>query len=305
VSGLGDQEKKHFTLQESMLQKLENSLRNLRIADLEIFVSAAHMKNLGKAALAHHLSQSAASTAIKRVEAAFGVELCTHERRQFGLSCQGVQMLPKIEELIRQARDLIMCANKSAIRMVTTHAIAQIAVPSLLSLDQIDFKHMRPDQAYAAILQGDADIALVLDNAPWKGVIAAEVGKGHFQLYSKSKDIPLQPVLLPEDQMEVLFLQQTWLQIQSYALPVKARIPSWSLIGQICGETNEVGFLPDFLAKKYGLKPVLWQPTPAPYRILAIYRGGKSKQENQFNKILHHLCTVFTQDHTSFQYSSL
>ena len=35
-------------LEEKVLKKIENSLKNLRIADLEIFISAAQMKNLGK-----------------------------------------------------------------------------------------------------------------------------------------------------------------------------------------------------------------------------------------------------------------
>jgi hypothetical protein len=129
---------------------------------------------------------------------------------------------------------------------VTTHAIAQIAVPTLLSIEKIDFKHLRPDRAYAAILRNEADIALVLDNAPWKGVIATEIGKGSFQLYSRKKNVPLQPILLPEDQMEVLSLQQAWIQKYSSDIPVKSRIPSWSLIGNICAASSEVGFLPDF-----------------------------------------------------------
>ena len=69
--------------EEKVLQRIENSLKNLRIADLELFITAAHMKNLGKSALFHHLSQSAASTAIQRVESAFGISLCMHEKRQF------------------------------------------------------------------------------------------------------------------------------------------------------------------------------------------------------------------------------
>ncbi|MBS0648534.1 MAG: hypothetical protein JSS10_04825 [Verrucomicrobia bacterium] len=39
------------------------SLRDLRIADLELFITAAHLRNLGQAATLHHLSQSAASAA--------------------------------------------------------------------------------------------------------------------------------------------------------------------------------------------------------------------------------------------------
>lgn len=281
-------------VQEKLLQKLESSLKNLRIADVELFITAAQMKNLGKSALFHHLSQSASSTAIQRVEAAFGVTLCTHEKRQFRLTREGQILIPRLESWVKQLRDLIISKDQIPIRLVTTHAIAQIAVPALLSIDHIDFKHMRPDKAYAAVLHGEADIALVLDNAPWKGVIAAEVGKGHFQLYSSDKEAPLKPVLLPEDQMEVLSLQQSWQQVHGYALPIKSRIPSWSLIANICSESKEIGFLPDFLAKKFHLHSVLWQPATSQYRVLAIYRNmGKHLQE-RFDLLLRELRSVFT-----------
>ena len=84
--------------EEKLLQKLESSLKNLRIADVELFITAAHMKNLGKSASFHHLSQSATSTAIQRVEAAFGVSLCTHEKRQFRLTREG-QILASAQKL--------------------------------------------------------------------------------------------------------------------------------------------------------------------------------------------------------------
>jgi len=280
----------------NILQKIENSLKNLRIADLEIFISASRMKNLGKAALAHHLSQSGASAAIQRVETAFRADLCTHERRHFRLTREGQILLPKFEEVVGQVRDLISFNDEPSIRLVTTHAIAQVAVPPLLSFSKIDFKHMRPDQAYASILQMEADMALVLDNSLWKGVVAAEVGKGHFQLYCRNKEVALKPILLPEDQMEVLALQQTWLQVHGYTLPIKSRIASWSLIGQICEATDEVGFLPDFLAKKFGLHPVRWQPAPSPYRILAIYRAGESRLQERFDAILGQLSNLFSGD---------
>ena len=281
-------------LEDKLLQKLENSLKNLRIADVELFITAAHMKNLGKAALFHHLSQSAASTAIQRVESAFGVPLASHEKRQFGLTREGVILLPRMENWVRQLRDLIISKNDIPIRLFTTHAIAQIAIPVLLPIDNIHFKLMRPDDAYAAILNDDADLALVLDNYPWKGVISAEIGKGFFQLYSKDGNVPLKPVLLPEDQMEVLSLKQSWNQVHGYSLPVKSRIPSWSLIENICAASNEIGFLPDFLAKKSNLHPVLWQPAPSSYRILAIYRSGGTHLQKRFDELLRALKSVFS-----------
>lgn len=260
-----------------LLQKLETFLKNLRIADVELFITAAHMKNLGASAAYHHLSQSATSTAIQRVEAAFGIPLCTHEKRQFRLTREGQILFPRLENWVQQLRNLIVSKDQIPLRLVTTHAIAQIAVPALLPLDKMEFKQMRPDHAYAAILHDEADIALVLDNSPWKGVIAAEVGRGYFQLYSKDPEAFLQPVLLPEEQMEVLSLQQHWQQVHGYPLPVKARIPSWSLIASICAQSHEVGFLPDFLGRKNCLHPVVWQPATSAYRVLAIYRHTEGK----------------------------
>lgn len=279
--------------EEKLLQRMEGSLRSLRIADLELFITAAQMKNLGKSALFHHLSQSAASTAIQRVESAFGVSLCTHEKRQFRLTREGQLLLPRVESWVKQIRDLIVRKEHVPIRLVTTHAIAQIAVPALLCMDHIDFKHMRPDHAYAAILHGEADIALVLDNSPWKGVAASEIGRGYFQLYSREKEASMGPVLLPEDQMEVLSLQQSWLQVHGYALPVKSRIPSWSLIAHICASSSEIGFLPDFLAKKFALHPVLGQPAPSGYRVLAIYQSTSKQLQERFDLLLSALRKVF------------
>jgi DNA-binding transcriptional LysR family regulator len=273
--------------------KIESTLKSLRIADVELFIGAALMKNLGKSAIFNHLSQSAASAAVRRVETAFGLPLCTHEKKQFRLTPEGQLLLPRIENWIKQLKSLVVSQEIVPLRLVTTHAIAQIAVPALLSIENIDFKHMRPDRAYAAILRNEADIALVLDNAPWKGVIATEIGKGSFQLYSKKKNVPLQSVLLPEDQMEVLSLQQAWVQRYGSDIPVKSRIPSWSLIANICASSYEVGFLPDFLAAKFHLHPVKWQPSNSPYRVLAIYRSPGSHLE-RFEKLLHELRSVFT-----------
>jgi len=236
-------------------------LSYLRIVDLELFITAAHLKSLGKAASFHNLSQSAASAAIVRVEAAFERPLCTHEKKQFRLTSEGTALVPKAEAWLKQFRDTIATDAPRPIRVATTHAIARVAIPSLLSVESINLTLMRPDGAYGAVLMDEADIALVLDNAPWDGVTSVEVGTGSFQLYAASSrepsKKPLEPVILPENQIEVLSLMQRWEQVYKKRLEIKARIPSWSLIADICADSQEVGFLPDFLAKKAGLHPGL------------------------------------------------
>lgn len=272
----------------------QSSLRHLRIADLELFIAAAHFKNLGQAASLHHLSQSAASAAIQRVEAAFGRFLCTHEKRQFRLTKEGQLLLPRAENWVRSLRDTVATQDPLPIRIVTTHAIARVAIPSILTMETIELKLMRPDSAYGAILRDEADVALVLDNAAWEGVIATEIGKGCFQLYSAQLDAPQTSVLLPEDQIEVLTFQQRWQQVYNQPLLVKARLPSWSLIADICSSSIEVGFLPDFLAALSKLHPVSWQPMPSRYRMLALYRSSGDIFQKRLDKLLAQWREVFS-----------
>ena len=274
--------------------KTEQSLKNLRVADVELLITATHLKSMSKSAAFHHLSQSATSTAIRRVESAFGIPLCTHEKRQFRLTREGQVLLPRLELWTKQLKDLVLSKDQVPVRLAMTHALAQAAIPMLLSQKNIYFTQLRPDLAYAAVLQNEADLALVLDNAPWNGVLAAEVGKGHFQLYSKDPKASMKPVLLPEDQIEVLSLKQSWSHIYGTPIPVKACIPSWSLIATICRDSDEFGFLPDFLAKKYLLHPVLWQPETSDYRVLALYRNTGKSGYDRLQQILQELRIAFS-----------
>lgn len=270
------------------------SLRDLRVADLELFISAARLQNLGRAAALHHTSQSAASAAIQRVETVFGNPLSTHEKRQFRLTQEGMQLLPKAETWLRQLREVVASDERLPIRLATTHAIARVCLPPILPNEYIDLHLMRPDLSYGALLRDEVDIAVVLDNAPWEGVIAAEIGKGTFQLYSTQRDISPGAVLLPEDQMEVIALQQRWHQLYGYALPVKARLPSWSLIADICAQSNEIGFLPDFLATPYGLHSMPWQPSSSRYRLLALYKNTTERFQKRLTQLITEWKKVFT-----------
>ena len=261
-------------------------LRNLRISDLELFITASHFKNLGKAARFHYLSQSAASAAIQRVEVAFGRSLCTHEKRHFRLTHEGQALIPRAEAWVKQLREEVASEAPRPIRFATTHAMSRVVIPAMLSVDTIDLKLVRPDIAYGMVLRDEADMALVLDNAPWEGVIATEVGHVSFQLYSRNPEVPQGPVLMPEEQMEVLAMEQRWAQIYDRPLEIKARLPSWSLIADICSESDEIGFLPDFLGLHLGLHPVSWQPSSSRYRMLALYRGNGEAFQKRLNQLL-------------------
>lgn len=247
-----------------------SALGQLRLSDLELLISAAGFGSLSEAARRHCLSQSAASAAVQRVERAFGVPLCRHEKRRFRLTNEGAAILERAERWIQQLRTEVAVAGPGPIRLATTHAIARVILPNVIAHEAVELSVCRPDKAYEAVLRRDADLAFVPDNQAWRGVESEEVSAGFFQLYARKKVVRPVPILLPEDQMESLLLQERWEKQYGRAPEIKARLPSWSLIADICASGDEVGFLPDFLARKAGLKPQSWQPKPSPYRILAI-----------------------------------
>lgn len=270
-----------------------NRFNDLRLADLSLFINAARLGSLSRAAAHHHLSQSAASSAIQRVERALGQELSTHEKRKFTLTKEGTALLPRLERWLLGLAESIESIDQMPLKVATTHAIAQVAVAPVLDIDKVELSLMRPDAAFGAVVRGEADIALVLDNAPWKGVAAVEVGSGLFRLFSKKKNAGLGPVLLPEDQIEVLTMQQRWLEMHGSPVPVKARLPSWSLIADICRSSDEIGFLPDFLASQIGLHPVRFQPEGSQYRLLALYKQGGDLFQKRVERLFETWRSVF------------
>ncbi len=262
-----------------------SALGQLRLSDLELLISAAALGNLSLAAKRHCLSQSAASAAVQRVERAFGVDLCLHEKRQFRLTRQGAVILEKAERWVWQLRHEIASVKPGPIRMATTHAVAKVVMPEIIACEAVELYICRPDKAYEAVFRRDADLAFVPDNQAWKGVESTEIGSGLFQLYSKKKLSCPTPVLLPEEQCESLLLQERWEKQSGTPLEIKARLPSWSLIADICASGREVGLLPDFLAKRAGLTPVSWQPRPSPYRILALTRQTSKEMKRRLQNI--------------------
>jgi hypothetical protein len=264
-------------------------LKNIRIADLELFILASNLKNLGKAAKLSNLSQSAASIAVQRVESSFSIKLCNHQKRNFALTKIGEILLPKLEKWLNELKHIIKLENQFPIRFCTTHSIAQIIIPNILKIDNFEFEYLRPDQTYEKIINNTSDLGIVIDNFPLKKVETIEITKGKFQLYSKRKDVSIKKILISENQMEVLHLKQDWKDKYDSYLPIKSIIPSWSLIASICMSSDEVGFLPDFIAKKFNLYPISWNIGYYPYRLLAIYKNKNHFLKSRFIQIVNKL----------------
>src|ERR1700740_2253352 len=75
----------------------------MNLVDLRIFVSAARRPSLGAAALDMHLTPSAVSKAIKRLEESLGMPLFDRSAKQLVLNDSGSRLLERAQALLALA----------------------------------------------------------------------------------------------------------------------------------------------------------------------------------------------------------
>ncbi|MGV6806416.1 MAG: LysR substrate-binding domain-containing protein [bacterium] len=76
------------------------------LRQLQVFLAAANHENISRASLDLHLSQSAASSALKELESHIGVQLFDRAGKRLKLNDQGRLLRPKVEELLARAEEL-------------------------------------------------------------------------------------------------------------------------------------------------------------------------------------------------------
>lgn len=76
------------------------------LRQLQVFLATANYNNISRAAENLHLSQSAASSALKELESHMGVQLFDRAGKRLKLNDQGLLLRPQVEALLSQAREL-------------------------------------------------------------------------------------------------------------------------------------------------------------------------------------------------------
>ncbi|MFV0476578.1 MAG: LysR family transcriptional regulator [Parahaliea sp.] len=124
------------------------------LRQLEVFLAVARYDNLSRAAVELHMSQSAASGALKELESQFGVKLFDRPGKRLRLSELGSQLRPQAENLLAQARELerVLAGGEVAGRL---HIGATLTIGNYLAVPMIaDFRRRFPA----------ADVALTVAN---------------------------------------------------------------------------------------------------------------------------------------------
>ena len=133
-----------------------------RLADLELLLRTADLGSLTAAARALDWSPAAASAAVKRLEADWGVAVFVRSTRNLRLSSEGERLLP----LVRQAMQVLDEARSTASSpMATLQGELQVAMPSDLGRSVLlplleSFQQRHPELSLRAHLS-DRNIDLI------------------------------------------------------------------------------------------------------------------------------------------------
>ncbi|MBA5688551.1 LysR family transcriptional regulator [Rugamonas apoptosis] len=145
----------------------------MNLSDLRIFTRAAHSPSLGAAAEELHLTPSAVSKAIRRLEDDLGKPLFDRGARQLTLNGHGQLLLQRAQTLLAladQARSDVMGEQADVVCRIGGpaillwrhgHALAQALRPYPAA--RLHLHAMFEDEALAALARGELDAAIVTD----------------------------------------------------------------------------------------------------------------------------------------------
>ncbi len=146
----------------------------MNLSDLRIFTRAAHSPTLGAAAQELHLTPSAVSKAIRRLEDDLGKPLFDRGARQLALNGHGQLLLQRAQSLLAladQARSDLMgdqadvtcrVGGPAILLWRHGHALAQALRPYPAA--SLHLQAMYEDEALAALARGELDAAIVTDS---------------------------------------------------------------------------------------------------------------------------------------------
>ena len=147
----------------------------MNLSDLRIFVSAAQRPSLGAAALELHLTPSAVSKALRRLEESLGKPLFDRSAKQLLLNDSGQMLLARAQTLLAlagQARLDIMgeraavdCRLGGPAVLLWRHGRAAAAALRGYPQGSLRMQAMFEDAALAALARGDINAALVTQEA--------------------------------------------------------------------------------------------------------------------------------------------
>lgn len=283
------------------MSKLQYALVNLKY-----FIDVVKTGSFGESAKCNHVSQSAISQAIAKLEEMLQCQLFYHQQGHCKITEKGMQLFEESCELFQKLQKIengITQKEGGSITFGCTHSFAIALLPEYLKRAsqhlpslKINFLlgHYREIKEW--LKKGIIDFGILIDNDDLSLFDCKKIYHGHFFLYAaiRNKKTPSLGFLLDSDERrETNLLKQCYSEKYKQELPVAMEISSWEVIANLTEAGLGVGLFPDYVAKKREnrLKIVYPELTPTPYSIYAIFKKNRPQNPNALK-----FCQLFLEE---------
>ena len=275
-------------------------MTNFNFAYLKYFFDAATHENLSAAARENHVSQSAVSQGVSKLESALNAKLTTHQKNKFKLTEEGEIVFKEASRLfsamegIKDRLSELKGEIRGDVKFACTNALAQFFLPEYyLKMKKhypkvaLKFHRGSLNFIHEALRQEKVSFALVLDAPEFDAYDSTPIKKGVFKLYQKKgAKVDNQIIVDHEKNLEVIELRKRYYERFQKPLEIKDFVSGWALVHRFVEMGYGIGYLPDFMAQN--LKEVKLDIKPIRYSISVIRLKGSpsTRAEKAFIDLL-------------------
>jgi DNA-binding transcriptional LysR family regulator len=262
----------------------------LNLIYLKYFCDAARHASISRSARINHVSQSAVSQGIGKLEESLGTLLISHQPNRFKLTECGKRLFENSTEVfksIQKAEDEVGDTDRGTITFGCTHSFALTCLPKYLKLAQTYLPKVRINFCLGHyfnikewIKKGTIDFGILLDNDDLSSFDCHPLHRGLYRLYTSNeakepKDLHF--LLDSEERIETNILKANYKAQFGKDLPVLMQVSSWSVVATLVREGFGIGLCPDYIAgDDPSLKAVFPELNPMSYTLHALFEKHRS-----------------------------
>lgn len=272
------------------MERLRNA-NAMHFINLKYFYDAVRLGSVSAAAKANHVTQSAISQGISKLEKSLGVDLVAHHPNRFRLTPDGETAFRQAADLLKQAaefKDTLTKDSMGNLEIACTASFAINAMPPYLKRFMeaypevhVNFYMGRKPDLKQMLKTGVVDFGICPDEGELDGWEKREIFSGNFGFYVssrlKKKEADQLGFILAESNCEeTIHFRKAYSKIFAKEPKIAIEVNSWEMIANLTLEGLGIGYLPDYLTikRKEDLKKFPLDISPFPYSICAFYPKG-------------------------------
>jgi DNA-binding transcriptional LysR family regulator len=262
----------------------------LNLLYLKYFYDAVRSGSISQSARFNHVSQSAVSQGIIKLEVGLNTTLISHQPNRFRLTEDGKKLFEsskKIFRAITQSEEELSQNKEVTLTFACTHSFALCCLSPYIQKAKVHLPHIRFNirlgQYFAIkemIRKGVVDFGILVDNDDLTSFDCYKIMQGQYRLWV-SKEIKneraLHFLLDNEERKETNLLKANYKSLFKKELPVLMEVSSWAVCMQLVQKGLGVGLAPDYVAHDtHAIKPVFSKLNPGSYTLYAVFEKNNT-----------------------------